>query len=65
VQAITPPAAAHGWETAERFGAEFPEAAWFLKFQTYVDDTTMGADTMARLKRLSSEMEAVARQGGF
>jgi hypothetical protein len=52
-------------ETAERFGAEFPEAAWFLKFQTYVDDATAGADTMARLKELSSEMEAVARQGGF
>ncbi len=52
-------------ETAERFGAEFSEAAWFLKFRTYVDDTTAGADTMARLKKLSSEMEAVARQGGF
>ncbi len=22
-------------ETADRFGAEFPEAAWFLKFRTY------------------------------
>jgi hypothetical protein len=52
-------------ETAERFGAEFPEAAWFLKFWTYVDDATAGADTMARLKRLSSEMEAVARRGGL
>ena len=52
-------------ETADRFGAEFPEAAWFLKFQTYVDDATAGADTMARLKELSSEMETVARQGGF
>jgi hypothetical protein len=52
-------------ETAEKFGAEFPEAAWFLKFRTYVDDVTAGADTMARLKELSSEMEAVARQGGF
>jgi hypothetical protein len=52
-------------ETAERFGAEFPEAAWFLKFRTYVDDATAGADTMARLRELSSEMETVARQGGF
>jgi hypothetical protein len=52
-------------ETAEKFGAEFPEAAWFLKFRTYVDDATAGADTMARLKELSSEMEAVARKGGF
>jgi hypothetical protein len=52
-------------ETAEKFGAEFPEAAWFLKFRTYVDDATAGADTMARLKELSSEMEAVARHGGF
>jgi hypothetical protein len=52
-------------ETAERFGAKFPEAAWFLKFRTYVDDATAGADTMARLEELSSEMEALARQGGF
>jgi hypothetical protein len=52
-------------EPAERFGAEFPEAAWFLKFRTYVDDATAGADTMARLRELSSEMETVARQGGF
>jgi hypothetical protein len=52
-------------ETAERFGAEFPEAAWFLKFRTYVDDATAGADNMARWKKLSSEMEAVAPQGGF
>jgi hypothetical protein len=52
-------------ETAEKFGAEFPEAAWFLKYRTYVDDATPGADTMARLKGLSSEMETVARQGGF
>jgi hypothetical protein len=43
-------------ETADRFGAEFPEAAWFLKFRTYVDDATAGADTMARLRELSSEM---------
>ncbi len=52
-------------ETAEKFGAKFPEAAWFLKFRTYVDDATAGADTMARLEELSSEMEAAARQGGF
>jgi hypothetical protein len=52
-------------ETAERFGGKFPKAAWFLKFRTYMDAATAGADTMARLKRLSSEMEAVARQGGF
>ncbi len=52
-------------ETAERFGAKFTEAAWFLKFRTYVDDAITGADTMARLEELSSEMEAVARQGGF
>jgi hypothetical protein len=58
-------AIAVGRETVERFGAEFPEAAWFLKFGTYVDNATAGADTMARLKKLSSEMEAVARQGGF
>ncbi|MFN9941452.1 MAG: hypothetical protein ACK56I_18430, partial [bacterium] len=30
-----------------------------------MDDATAGADTMARLKELSSEMETVARQGGF
>jgi hypothetical protein len=51
-------------ETAERFGGKFPEAAWFLKFRTYVDDATAGEDTMTRLEELSSEMEAVARQGG-
>jgi hypothetical protein len=49
-------------ETAKKFGAEFPEAAWFLKFRMYVDDATAGADTMARLKGLSLEMETVARQ---
>ncbi len=58
-------AIAEARETADRFGAEFPEAAWFLKFRTYVDDATAGADTMARLRELSSEMETVARKGGF
>ncbi len=52
-------------ETADRFGAEFPEAAWFLKFRTYMDDATAGADTTARLRELSLEMETVARQEGF
>jgi hypothetical protein len=33
-------------ETAERFGGGHPEAAWFLKYRTYVDDATAGADTM-------------------
>ncbi len=52
-------------ETAERFGREYPEAAWFLQYRTYVDDTMAGADSMERLQALSKEMEVVAKQGGF
>jgi hypothetical protein len=52
-------------ETAEKFGGMHPEAAWFLKYRTYVDDATAGADSMERLRTLSEEMEVVAKQGGF
>jgi hypothetical protein len=52
-------------ETADRFGGGHPEAAWFLKYRTYVDDATAGGNTMERLRELSTEMEAVAKEGGF
>jgi hypothetical protein len=42
-----------------------PEAAWFLKYRTYVDDATAGANTMERHRELSKEMEAVAKEGDF
>jgi hypothetical protein len=37
-------------ETAERFGGDYPEASWFLKYRTYVDDATAGANSMERLQ---------------
>ncbi len=40
------------------------EAAWFLKYQTYVDNATAGTDSMERLQALSEEKEVVAKQGG-
>jgi hypothetical protein len=52
-------------ETAEKFGGMHPEAAWFLKYRTYVDDATARADSMECLWTLSEEMEVVAKQGGF
>jgi hypothetical protein len=36
-----------------------------LKYRTYVDEATAGTDTMGRLKELSMEMEAVAKEGGL
>jgi hypothetical protein len=36
-------------ETAERFRGEYPEAAWFLQYRTYVNDATEGVDTMERV----------------
>jgi hypothetical protein len=32
-------------ETAERYGGDLPEASWFLKYRTYVDDAVAGAKT--------------------
>jgi hypothetical protein len=52
-------------ETAGQFGGGHPEAAWFLKYRTYVDDATARVNTMERLRELSTEMEAVAKEGGF
>jgi hypothetical protein len=52
-------------ETAERFGGDYPEASWFLKYRTYVDDATAGANSMERLRALSKELEVVAKKGGF
>ncbi len=52
-------------ETASMNVDVFREAAWFLKNRTYVDDTRAGADSMERLRTLSEELEAVAKQGSF
>jgi hypothetical protein len=52
-------------ETAEEFCGEYPEAAWFLQYRAYVDDATMGADSMECLQAMSKEIELVAKQGGF
>jgi hypothetical protein len=32
-------------ETVEQFGGEYPEASWFLKYRTYVDDATAGCES--------------------
>jgi hypothetical protein len=52
-------------ETAERFGGNYLEAAWYLQYQTYVDDATAGANSMEHLRTLSEEMEVMAKQGSF
>jgi hypothetical protein len=52
-------------ETAERFCRMHLEAAWFLKYRTYVDDATAGTDSMEHLQALSEEKEVVAKQGSF
>jgi hypothetical protein len=52
-------------ETAERYGGDLPEAAWFLKNLTHVDDAVAEADSLERLKELSAELEVVAAWGGF
>jgi hypothetical protein len=52
-------------ETASMDEGKYREAAWFLKNQTYVDDTTAGADSMEHLRTLSGKLEAVAKRGGF
>ncbi len=53
------------WETAETYGGDLPEAAWFLKYRTYVDNAVAGADSLERLKELSTELETVAAVVGF
>jgi hypothetical protein len=52
-------------ETSERYGGDLPEAAWFLQYQTYVDDAVAGANSLDRLKELLAELEMVAARGGF
>jgi hypothetical protein len=47
------------------FGGDYPEASWFLKYRTYVDDATAGANSMERLQALSKELEVVAKDCGF
>jgi hypothetical protein len=52
-------------ETAERYGADLPTAAWYLKYRTYVDDAVAGADTQEGLIKSSSDLETLAGRGGF
>ncbi len=52
-------------ETAERYGADLPTAAWYLKYRTYVDDAVAGADTQEGMIKLSSDLETLAGRGGF
>jgi hypothetical protein len=41
-------------ETPVWFGSEYLDAAWFLQYRMYMDDTTAGAYSMERLKTFSS-----------
>ncbi|MFN9910199.1 MAG: hypothetical protein ACK56F_29495, partial [bacterium] len=52
-------------ETAERYGMDMPDAAWYLKFRTYVDDAVAGSDTQEGMIQLSADLEALAGRGGF
>jgi hypothetical protein len=52
-------------ETAERYGADLPIAAWYLKYRTYVDDAVAGSDTREGMVKLSSDLEVLAGRGGF
>jgi len=52
-------------ETAERFGADLPIAAWYLKYRTYVDDAVAGSDTQEGMIELSGDLETLAGRGGF
>jgi hypothetical protein len=52
-------------ETAERYGGDLPEAAWFLKYRTYVDDAVAGSNTRNGLTGLSAALETLAGRGGF
>ncbi len=50
-------------ETVERFLADLPIAAWYLKYRTYVDDAVAGSDTQKGMVELSGE--TLAGRGGF
>jgi hypothetical protein len=52
-------------ETAERYGADLPTAAWYLKYRTYVDDAVAGSDTREGMIELSGDLETLAGRGGF
>jgi hypothetical protein len=52
-------------ETAERFGKGREEAAWFLKNQADVDDTTGGASDKENVMHVSTDMENIIGNGGF
>ena len=52
-------------KTATMYGDQYPEAQYFLKYRTYVDDATAGADTQEDLERLSADLELIAGHGGF
>jgi hypothetical protein len=52
-------------ETAERYGADLPIAAWYLKYRTYVDDVVAGSDTQEGMVKLSGDLETLAGRGRF
>ncbi len=52
-------------ETAERYGADLPIAAWYLKYRTYVDDAVAGSDKQKGMVELSGDLETLAGRGGF
>jgi hypothetical protein len=52
-------------ETAERYGEDLPEPAWFLNYRTYVDDVVAGLDTGKGMVELSGALETQAGRGGF
>jgi hypothetical protein len=52
-------------ETAERFRKGRDEAAWFLKNQTYVDDTTGGVHDKENAIRVPADMNSIIENGGF
>jgi hypothetical protein len=52
-------------ETAERYGADLPIAAWYLMYRTYVDDAVAGSDTQEGMIELSDDLETLAGRGGF
>ncbi len=44
-------------ETAERYGEDLPEASWFLKYRTCLDNAVAGAESLERLRELSTKLE--------
>ncbi|KAG7313499.1 hypothetical protein JYU34_000634 [Plutella xylostella] len=52
-------------ELAERYGDEFPKAAFVLKNQTYVDDILATADTLDSLIETKKQICSLLELGGF